>query len=61
MEDMTVNPVFRSGPFNYCFEKFAEGEVFPNLTWTIDFEHLVPQVNCTEVRSAGNYHLPLFR
>ncbi len=26
--------------------KFGDGQVFPNLTWTIDFDNVSPQENC---------------
>ena len=29
--------------------KFGDGVVFPNLTWTIDFDHLIPEEKCIVV------------
>ena len=29
--------------------KFGDGVVFPNLTWTIDFDHLVSEEKCIVV------------
>jgi hypothetical protein len=36
-------------------KKFGDGIVFPNLTWTIDFDHLVPQENCIVVDIGENF------
>ena len=44
-----INPVFHDGDLTFCMRKFGDGVVFPNLTWTIDFNHLVPVEKCIVV------------
>ena len=36
IDELTVNPVFRNGSFNFCQAHFARGQVLPNLTWSSD-------------------------
>ncbi len=50
VEGATINPVFKDGAgINFCVDRFGDGTVFPNLTWTIDFGHLEYRHDCIKL------------
>ncbi len=49
LPEVTVNPVFANTSFDFCIEQFAEGQVYPNLSWTIDFTEMEHSVRCLPI------------